>query len=523
MSGTLQLGTVIDQRYTLERRLGSGSTGVVWLAKDTQRDQAVALKILHPKMSHDQVLVAQLAREARILAQLEHPHIAQCFELVTEGDFVYLVMEVVSGQPLSEELGEHSRASLPFKIGEVSAIFGPLCRAVAHAHERGIVHRDLKPQNVMLTSRSPIGIKVLDFGIARLLEGNPFDATTMGRQLGSLFYMSPEQTRGEPADARSDVFALGAMAFELMTLRRAWVWDEAEQPVAAFAQAIPASPINAMGTVMARIGHAERPRPTQFRADLPLPIDEVVMRAMAIAPGDRYPGPLPFLEALQDSLQSVTAKDDPMTTVLPEVPKEALRGWTGSAPDQAMTQAMESPAAGFAPKLTGLGTTGPIPASNLVFELVDPGPTVRDPTPLLPTRDQPAAPGPTPTPTPAPPQPKSPAPPRPLGLARGLTLAAIAGSLLAIGLLIWLPAREIEAPVAVPTSQVVELESLLSRGKAGDPAAISALWARIEAESVHANDPELRRRLGIYLRFRGTSREVEGLEGGVKVLGDTAR
>lgn len=521
MSGTLQPGTVIDQRYTLERRLGSGSTGVVWLAKDTQRDQAVALKILHPKMSHDQVLVAQLAREARILAQLEHPHIAQCFELVTEGDFVYLVMEVVAGQPLSEELGEHSRASLPFKIGEVSAIFGPLCRAVAHAHERGIVHRDLKPQNVMLTSRSPIGIKVLDFGIARLLEGNPFDATTMGRQLGSLFYMSPEQTRGEPADAKSDVFALGAMAFELLTLRRAWVWDEAEQPVAAFAQPIPASPINAMGTVMARIGHAERPRPTQFRADLPLMIDEVVMRAMAIAPGDRYPGPLPFLEALQDSLQSVTAKDDPLTTVLPEVPKEALRGWTGSALDQAMTQAMESPAAALAPKLTGLGTTGPIPASNLTFELVDPGPTVRDSTPLLPTRDQPAAPSPTPTPAPA--QPKARAPARTLSLARGLTLAAMAGSTLAIGLLLWLPAREIEAPLALKAPQVAELELLLSRGKAGDPAAISALWARIEAEAAHSDDPELRRRLGIYLRFRGTSREVEGLEGGVRVLADAAR
>lgn len=532
-AGTLQLGTVIDDRYTLERRLGSGSTGAVWLAKDAVRGEPVALKILHPKMSHDQVVVAQLAREARILAQLEHPQIARCYQLNTEGDFIYLVMEVVAGQPLSEELGQHSRAQLPFKIGEVAAILAPLCRAVAYAHTRGIVHRDLKPQNVMLTNRSPIGIKVLDFGIARLLEGSPFDATTMGRQLGSLFYMSPEQTRGERADPRSDVFALGTMTFELLTLRRAWVWDRDGAPLPAFAQPLPASPENAMGNVMARIASAPRPRPTNHRPDLPLGLDAVIAKAMAIEPDERYSGPIELLDALQDSLQSVTAKDEAATTVLPEVPPElALAGTVLERAEVADPPAPSAPTQAGRPELAPLVTTGPMPASSLEFDLVDPGPTVRDPTPLLATQARPtAAPARTVTgpaavdPGPTGLLPREPTAPqrRPLPLGP-LLLAAGIGLFAAVGLFGWIFAREVEAPVLEPnrTGQD-ELERLLSAAKRGDRRAVDQLWQQIEDAARGTRDPELGQRLGLYLRFRGTSRDLEGLEGSVKVLGEGRR
>jgi hypothetical protein len=130
--------------------------------------------------------------------------------------------------------------------------------------------------------------KILDFGIARLLEGSIFDATTFGRQLGSLFYMSPEQTRGEPADARSDVFGLASILFEILTLHRTWARAEGGYPLPAFAGPVPHGEMNSIAAVFTRISLEARPRPTDVRPALPQSFDRIVQRALAVNPNDRF-------------------------------------------------------------------------------------------------------------------------------------------------------------------------------------------------------------------------------------------
>jgi serine/threonine-protein kinase len=285
----LKVGAVIDDRFELVRRLGSGAIGVVWMAKDREASRDVALKILHSKLLHDMHAVGQLEREAVILDQLDHPNIARMHSFVSRAPTVYLAMEYVNGAPLHEVIGEHSKSREFFRHRDVRDLFAQLCGAVAYAHSRMIIHRDLKPHNVMIARRGDeLASKVLDFGIAKILEKSMFDATTMGRQMGSLFYMSPEQTHGIPADARSDVFSLGTILFEMMTLHRAWARDDEGRPAPAFSGPVPAGEVNSIGTVFARIGSGDRPRPTSVRSTLPSEMDRLIAKALAAAPGDRF-------------------------------------------------------------------------------------------------------------------------------------------------------------------------------------------------------------------------------------------
>jgi hypothetical protein len=312
----LKPGMVVDGRFTLKRRLGAGSTGAVWVASDAKGGgEDVALKLLHPQMAGDRQLVAQLEREASVLTQLAHPNIARPIVFSADGAFVYLAMELVDGRALHEELGERSRQRRPYRAEELASLFGQLTSAVAYAHAKWIVHRDLKPHNVIVTAHDgELGVKVVDFGIARLLEGSLFEATTLGRQLGSLFYMSPEQTRGEPADARSDVFALGSILFELLTLHRAWAWDPEGRPLPAFAGPLQHREANALASVVERIARAPRPRPSALRPELFTAFDELVTRALAVRATDRYASVAELAEdasrALAQLARREAAQDD---------------------------------------------------------------------------------------------------------------------------------------------------------------------------------------------------------------------
>ncbi|MCK6551723.1 protein kinase, partial [Myxococcota bacterium] len=299
LESTLKAGAVLDDRYQLLRQLGAGGCGAVWLAQDGHDSgREVVLKILHPHFDRYSMAVKQLAREAEVLGQLAHPNIAKPFAFSSSGVHTYLVMEHIDGRPLDQEIGAHSRVDRPFGAAEVRRIFEELCSAVSHAHSRTVIHRDLKPQNVMVLKKGPVAVKVLDFGIAKLLEGNIFDATTFGRRLGSMFYMSPEQCKGEPADVRSDVFSLGVIAFEVLTLRRAWAWDVDGRPVRAFDQPVPADGANSLSAVLMRVASAPRPRPSEARPGLSSKLDDVVMRAMSIEPERRFPSVDAFLAEL---------------------------------------------------------------------------------------------------------------------------------------------------------------------------------------------------------------------------------
>lgn len=285
---TIGPGTILYERFEVVRALGRGAMASVWLAVDRSGDR-VALKVLHPELRRRKNMVQRLEKEAALLRTLAHPGIAAALGFYEDDAFVSLVMEYVDGLTLERWLGEQNLAGRSLSIEELVEMFDALLDPIEHAHSRGILHRDLKPQNIMLAAGGS-GLKVLDFGIAKLLEGDLHDATTQGRRVGSPYYMSPEQTVGDPVDARSDIFSLGSILFEMITLRRAWLLNIHGARLAAFVDDVPDAKANGVLEISARIAGAERPRVSEYRTDLgeaARGIDALVFRALAIDPRAR--------------------------------------------------------------------------------------------------------------------------------------------------------------------------------------------------------------------------------------------
>lgn len=207
--------------YEIQSPLGAGGMGEVYRATDTKLGRDVALKVLPADMAHDAERLGRFRREAKVLAQLDHPNIVTIYS-VEECDGVhFLTMQLVEGVPLDRLI---CQAGLP--IEQIIGIAEALADALSAAHEKGIVHRDLKPGNVMVTKDGRV--KVLDFGLAKDVRGSDFDGATMtsasqtqmGVVMGTPAYMSPEQTSGRPLDHRSDIFSFGVMLHEMVTGRR---------------------------------------------------------------------------------------------------------------------------------------------------------------------------------------------------------------------------------------------------------------------------------------------------------------
>jgi serine/threonine-protein kinase len=217
------VGTIIGARYLIERVLGEGGMGAVYQAQHTHMRKRLAVKVLHPEMSRMPEVVARFEREAMAAAHIEHPNVAAAtdFGKLDDGSF-FLVLEYVEGKSLRD-----AQAKTPMELGRALHIVRQIAGALGRAHSLGIVHRDLKPENVMLVAREgdPDFVKVLDFGIAKVpvgeLGGETKAPGTVLTQLGMVYgtpeYMAPEQALGQPVDARADLYALGVMAFELIT------------------------------------------------------------------------------------------------------------------------------------------------------------------------------------------------------------------------------------------------------------------------------------------------------------------
>ncbi|HSN67750.1 MAG TPA: protein kinase, partial [Thermoanaerobaculia bacterium] len=209
-------------RYEIVAAVGAGGMGEVYRAVDTRLDRSVAIKVLPKDLSQNDSLRQRFEREARTISSLSHPHICGLFDVGHEDGVDYLVMELLEGETLAERL---TRGPLPLEQALRCAI--EIASALEKAHKQGIVHRDLKPANVMLTKG---GAKLLDFGLARIAEGEPGHAmegstqhmplTEEGTILGTVQYMAPEQLEGKEADARTDLFALGALLYEMVAGRR---------------------------------------------------------------------------------------------------------------------------------------------------------------------------------------------------------------------------------------------------------------------------------------------------------------
>jgi hypothetical protein len=267
--------------YEIRGVLGEGGMGVVYMAEDLRLGRMVALKAIAPHHVGDPSRRARLRREARAAAALHHPAIATVFALEEIGEHLYIAGEYVPGETLRDEI---ARGPLdPLRAIDTALA---VARALAVAHEAGIVHRDLKPENVM---RTPAGdVKILDFGLARFTDASHRDAASSadGTVLGTPAYMSPEQIRGGAVDARSDLFALGVVLYELVTGVRPFRGSDAASTVA-------------------RILESEPDRLRDLTGALPSgalgALERVVLTCLRKRPADRFPSARHLISALEEA------------------------------------------------------------------------------------------------------------------------------------------------------------------------------------------------------------------------------
>jgi serine/threonine-protein kinase len=244
------LQQAVAGRYSLDRELGRGGMGVVFLARDVALDRLVAIKLLPPALAGTDALRARFLAEARMAAGLAHPHIVPIHAVEEHGDLAFYVMGYVDG----ETLGERVRARGPLPAGEVMRVVQEVAWALGHAHARGVVHRDVKPDNILL-ERGTGRALVTDFGIAHATAA--VTTPTGGVAMGTPQYMSPEHAAGAPADARSDLYSLGVTAFLALTGRlpfeassvAGYLAKHAEEPAPPVASVNPRVPLRLATTV----------------------------------------------------------------------------------------------------------------------------------------------------------------------------------------------------------------------------------------------------------------------------------
>src|SRR5262249_33971042 len=227
LMGSFQSGSHVGS-YQILAPIGAGGMGEVYRARDTKLKRDVAIKVLPAEFANDADRLARAQREAEVLASLNHPNIAQIYGQEDAGGTPCLVLEFVDGETLEQRIKQG-----PIPLLEALELARQITDALDAAHERGIVHRDLKPANVKITQTGQV--KVLDFGLAKALDAGPVDvansptlvhsATGAGVILGTSGYMSPEQAKGKPADARSDIWAFGVVLFEMLSGKAAFHGD----------------------------------------------------------------------------------------------------------------------------------------------------------------------------------------------------------------------------------------------------------------------------------------------------------
>ena len=253
-------------RYEILRTLGKGAMGIVYLAQDPQIERTLALKTVRfdsPSQSFGVAEAkARFLKEAKISGRLQHPNIVTVYDVGEDAGVLYLAMEYVSGGSLSQRLADPGE----FPIVERIRILSEVSDALAHAHQRGVIHRDVKPANILLTDASVA--KVTDFGIGKLLSGDT-DLTTAGQMVGSPAYMSPEQVRGERLDVRSDIFSLGVVLYQTLTLKKPF-------------------PADTLTTLIYQILHDEPQDPLEHNGDLPPEVTEIARRCLAKHREERY-------------------------------------------------------------------------------------------------------------------------------------------------------------------------------------------------------------------------------------------
>jgi hypothetical protein len=266
------VGRTLNKRYLVGEKVGEGGFGAVFRGKQLATGREVALKILHPYNLVDQTIVARFRREAEACSRLRNPHTVITYDFdETDDGVLYLAMEMLHGRSLHHL----ERSEGPLGSDRVLRIIDQVAEALGEAHQNGIVHRDMKPENVFIEARGDEDyVKVLDFGIAKMMTDERGQAalTAVGQTLGTLEFMSPEQLRGLPLDGRSDIYALGIVAYEMLTGELPF--KDAKTPVQI---------INF---------HMQKPAPPPSRMkpalQIPSYVDEVILKMVAKSREDRH-------------------------------------------------------------------------------------------------------------------------------------------------------------------------------------------------------------------------------------------
>ena len=358
--------------FQIIEKLGEGGMGEVYRATDTSLGRVVALKLLHTELTKEPQLTERFLSEARTQAQLNHPNLATLYRLFQfEGSYC-MVMEYVDGETFAQMI----RRVGPIAQERAIPLFKQALAGLAHAHHAGIIHRDIKPSNLMVNKDGIV--KVMDFGIAKILGGRGLTAT--GVRLGTLYYMSPEQIRNQPLDIRTDIYALGITLYEMLTGR---VPFDSNSDYDLMQQHIQQTP----------------PLPRQFFPYLSPAVEDAVLQSLEKEPSRRFQTVEAFSRALDEGMKTVTGIGGATVALHP------------TAMDQTIVSPRQSQAVPRTPTPSGGG--GPASSPPRVFTPMPAAPPPRPATPIPTGGGQMAGPPPrvsTPASPPPVPSPRTPFP-----------------------------------------------------------------------------------------------------------------
>ncbi|HEX6399534.1 MAG TPA: Stk1 family PASTA domain-containing Ser/Thr kinase [Actinomycetota bacterium] len=313
---------VFGGRYEVEGRLGAGGMAEVWKGRDRVLNRTVAIKTLLPQFAQDGSFVDRFRREAQAAARLNHPGIVSVYDS-GDGDDPFIVMQYIEGRTLADYLAS-GKTLPPMQAAQIAQ---EIAEALAAAHAHGVIHRDIKPANVMVTRDGKV--LVMDFGIARMIAG-PETAPQTSAIMGTAAYLSPEQAQGQPVDARTDIYSLGVVLYEMLTGRPPFTGDS---PMAIAYKQVNANP----------------PAPSSVNPDVPAELDAIVMRTLSKNPANRYRTAQELADDLERARTGGEVQATPLlpaggeatqvisrpqpTSVLPpteEEPGSSKKAWTGA-------------------------------------------------------------------------------------------------------------------------------------------------------------------------------------------------
>ena len=298
------IGKKLDGRYEILERIGEGGMADVYRAQDVVDNKTVAVKILKKEFAENEEFLRRFRNESKAIAVLSHPNIVKIFDVGFSDRIQFIVMEYIDGITLNSYMEQEGQLDWRDAVHYILQIL----RALQHAHSKGIVHRDIKPQNIMMLQDGTI--KVMDFGIAKFARED--GKTGTDKAIGTVHYISPEQARGAATDAKSDIYSVGVMLYEMLTGKKPF---DTDNPV----------------SIAVMHMQAEAPLPHTIRPDIQTGIEEIILKAMQKDPMDRY-------QSARDMMDDIeTFKENPDTCVFgyfPQILGETVRKTAGAGEDK---------------------------------------------------------------------------------------------------------------------------------------------------------------------------------------------